>query len=507
MLERIYIKNNLGFCESELSFGPGLSVFTGISGAGKSVLIGAILAVFGLNECEAELIEADVEHQFDMGNFGLINDTPNTFRVLKERSLRYFINSQSVSKKNLSTIAGEYVKFLGAKNAGEMSSDSLLKLLDFIAAKKDAAHAQSLSELQSAFAEFSRTKKQLDEILDQERKIEELKEFARFEIEKIERVSPKIGEYEELLQIKKKLSKKDKIEELWARAQGVFELERSVIEALSLSGLDSAFFEDAMNELRLKQESLSLDELENIDIEKILDRIEALSALNRRYGSIEEALATLEARKKELEHYEQLSFEKTKLQAEFKRLSESTATLAEKISEARKGTKKRLEDLINSYLKQLYMDGVELSFKPVVLSEHGTDEICVSLCKTEFKNLSSGETNRLRLAFIAASLELTNNGEGILILDEIDSNLSGKEAMSIANVLVKISKFYQIFAISHQPQLSSKAASHFLVSKTNGKSSVRLLSENEKITELARMISGETITAEALEFAKKLRQS
>ena len=262
MLERIYIKNNLGFCESELSFGPGLSVFTGISGAGKSVLIGAILAVFGLNECEAELIEADVEHKFDMENFGLINDTPNTFRVLKERSLRYFINSQSVSKKNLSTIAGEYVKFLGAKNAGEMSSDSLLKLLDFIAAKKDAAHTQSLSELQSAFAEFSRTKKQLDEILDQERKIEELKEFARFEIEKIERVSPKIGEYEELLQIKKKLSKKDKIEELWARAQGVFELERSVIEALSLSGLDSAFFEDAMNELRLKRESLSLDELE-----------------------------------------------------------------------------------------------------------------------------------------------------------------------------------------------------------------------------------------------------
>ena len=92
-----------------------------------------------------------------------------------------------------------------------------------------------------------------------------------------------------------------------------------------------------------------------------------------------------------------------------------------------------------------------------------------------------------------------------MILDEIDSNLSGKEAMSIANVLVKISKFYQIFAISHQPQLSSKAAAHFLVSKEGGVSSVKKLSEEEKITELARMISGKTITAEALEFAKKLR--
>ena len=113
--------------------------------------------------------------------------------------------------------------------------------------------------------------------------------------------------------------------------------------------------------------------------------------------------------------------------------------------------------------------------------------------------------NRLRLAFIGANLEITNQGSGILILDEIDSNLSGKEAMSIATVLEKISKFYQIFAISHQPQLSSKAHSHFLVSKNGEISSVKLLNESEKITELARMISGETISKEALEFAKKLK--
>ena len=507
MLERVYIKNNLSFGEVDLRFGAGLNVFTGSSGAGKSILMNAILAVFALKDSDAGLIEADVNSEFEMDEFGLQNETPNNFRLVKDRSVRYFINSQAVSKKNLNLIVDGYVKFLGSKDSGEINSANLLALLDACACKKSGSHGQNLAKFKEAFEQFIAVQKELALINEQERKIEELKEFARFEIEKIERVSPKIGEYDELLQIKKKLSKKDKIEELWAQAEQIFAFERSATEALKLSGFESDFFEEAMNELRLKRESLSLDELENIDIEQILDRIEALSALNRRYGSVEEALATLEARKKELAHYEQIGFEKSKLQSEFEILENRTNELAGAISAARKSEKDALERLINSYLSELYMNGVRLEFKEAELNERGRDEIGTSIDKTDFKSLSSGETNRLRLAFIAASLDLTNEGGGILILDEIDSNLSGKEAMSIANVLVKISKFYQIFAISHQPQLSSKAAAHFLVSKESGASSVRLLGEEEKITELARMISGKTITAEALEFAKKLRLS
>ena len=153
------------------------------------------------------------------------------------------------------------------------------------------------------------------------------------------------------------------------------------------------------------------------------------------------------------------------------------------------------------------MSDAKVIFKEKEIDSLGMDEISFEISNTLLKNLSSGEFNRLRLAFIGANIDITGFANGVLILDEIDANLSGKEAMSIANVLLKISKFYQIFAISHLPQLSSKADSHFLVSKINGISNVKKLNEDEKITELARMISGEKITKEALEFAKRLRNS
>jgi DNA repair protein RecN (Recombination protein N) len=92
----------------------------------------------------------------------------------------------------------------------------------------------------------------------------------------------------------------------------------------------------------------------------------------------------------------------------------------------------------------------------------------------------------------------------VLILDEVDANLSGKESMSVANVLKTLSRSYQIFAISHQPQLSSKADQHFVVEKINAESTVRLLSPKERIEEVARMVSGEAITPEARELALSL---
>ena len=138
------------------------------------------------------------------------------------------------------------------------------------------------------------------------------------------------------------------------------------------------------------------------------------------------------------------------------------------------------------------------------MNESGADEISVSLNEAALKNISSGELNRLRLAFIATSAHLLGGGQGVLFLDEIDANLSGKEAMSIGEVLADLAKHYQIFAISHQPQLSSKANHHFLVQKIDGISSVRLLEDKERADELARMISGEHISDEAKSFAKKL---
>lgn len=507
MINRLYIKNHLSFKEAELFFDKGLSVFTGVSGAGKSVLMNAILSVFGLSETEASLIEADVDFNFDLSEFGIENEKINNFRMLKDKSTRYFINSQFISKKNLNLISSSHIKYLSIRNADEFNNENLLKLLDLLAIKKDKNHKVNLEKLAEIYKEFSNTKKELLKIENEEKNIEELKDFAKFEINKISSIDPKIGEFEELMELKKRLSKADKINEAWARADVIFEIENSVIEALRVSDLESEFFSEALNELRTKKESLNLDDLENVDIEKTLNRIEDLNYLEKRYGSIKEVLDVLEKRKKELNEYENIEFKKSDLIKKFNNLENELLNVANLVSSKRKSVESKLENILNSYLKELYMENAKVKFNQKEIGSLGLDEISFEISNTLLKNLSSGEFNRLRLAFIGANIDITGFANGVLILDEIDANLSGKEAMSIANVLLKISKFYQIFAISHLPQLSSKANSHFLVSKINDISNVKKLNEDEKITELARMISGEKITKEALEFAKRLRNS
>ncbi len=153
----------------------------------------------------------------------------------------------------------------------------------------------------------------------------------------------------------------------------------------------------------------------------------------------------------------------------------------------------------------LYLNGITLELERGELHDKGYDYVRVGLDNVDLKKISSGEFNRVRLAFIAASNEYKKEtGGGILILDEVDANLSGKESMSVAKVLKFLSKNYQIFAISHQPQLSSVADMHFLVKKENGVSSVVALEGKKRIEELARMISTEEITTKALDFAKSL---
>ena len=124
---------------------------------------------------------------------------------------------------------------------------------------------------------------------------------------------------------------------------------------------------------------------------------------------------------------------------------------------------------------------------------------------TEVFNLSAGEFNRMRLALLAAKVKFnTASNTRVLFLDEIDANLSGEESASVANVLKFLAERFQVFAISHQAQLTSKADRHFLVRKNKDKTAIKELSREERIEEIARIVSGEEVTKEALEYAKKL---
>lgn len=500
MIQRLYIKEYLSFDEVALEFRKGLVVFTGPSGAGKSLLMRSLLALLGFETPQANLSEIVVDMDLDLEDFGFLADEEIVVKALKKEKARFFLNNQTISKKALQALFGSKVAYLNQKDFSFFSSENVLKMIDDWL---DEEHRSLLVEYEEKFKEFEQKQKTLQELHEKERKSLELREFLEFEIAKIEQVDPKVGEYEELMEIKKKLSQKEKISQSIQEAQGIFEFEGKVAEALALMGEDSAFFDEAMNELReiFYAQEQKLQELEIVDVEEILDRIEKLSALKRRYGSIEEALRVKEEKKRELAALQNLSVDKEALERELEALQESLMQLAINISQRRKEGVKKLLEKINEYLMQLKLPKASIKFEKKDLSSQGIDVVQVQLDGVSFKEISSGEYNRLRLAFLAAS---KSGQAGVLILDEIDANISGEESMAVAKILKELAKRYQIFAISHQAQLASVADQHFLVSKKEKKSSVTELKDHKRVEEIARIISGEKITQEAKEFAKKM---
>lgn len=508
MIERFFLKDYLGFDEVELEFDKGLILFSGASGVGKSVLLNAILGVFGYKDIDAKLAEVSLDNRLNLEEIGLESEQTNIFKFVKSKSARYFINGSQVSKKIIKQFSSRFIDYLSLKEYKEFENSRLLNVLDTLISKDDNEYKKFLFEYKELFLKYQDFKNRLNEIIEKEKKIEELKEFATYEIEKIEEVSPKIGEYEELMDIKKSLSKKEKIAHSLQNAAHIFEYEQSVFETLDLLGIESAFFDESLNELRAHFENAKerLDDLEDMDVEFILDRIEKLSHLIKRYGSIEESLEYLKKKKKELEQYNNISYEKEELKKAKEQLLKECKKRCEVITKKRKVAIKKLNSLINEYLHMLYLPDISLILLNDDMSDLGEDRVDINLWGTTLKKISSGEFNRVRLAFLSSFNDIVNvDGDAILILDEVDANLSGKESMSIAKVLKRLSKNYQIFAISHQPQLTSQADMHYLVYKEEGKSKVKELKEKEhKIDELARMISGENIHHKAKEFAKSL---
>lgn len=504
MINRIYLKDCLSFNEIELEFNKGLNVFTGPSGAGKSILMQAILSLFALTDVKSSMAEVVLSNNsIEDEAFDIQKDEDIIIKVIKKDKVRYFLNNQSLSKKRLFEFSLNLIKHLSLRDTSDFDSNKLIEFLDKLSSKNFEEFSILREDFDNKYKEFSLVKKDLEKIYEDEKRIEDLKEFTRYEIEKIQSINPSIDEYEELNEIKKRLSKKDKIEDAIKKASGVMQFNTHVNNVLELLEVDSSFFDDTMNELNNIFEKFndSLTELEDVDIETVLDRIEKLSALQKRFGSIKDAIEYKEEKIKELEAYENISFEKSRLENSLKNLESKLDEISIEISKYRRESSIKLEEKINYYLKFLYLSDAKIIFNKKKLDSTGVDEIKFELKGVDLNTISSGEYNRLRLSLLTSISEYDIVENGILFLDEIDANLSGKESEAISKVLEKLSHSYQIFAISHQPQLTSAAHQHFLVDKQNGISTVRFLNKDERINEIARMISGEKVTQQALEFA------
>ncbi len=507
MINRFYLKDYLSFNEIDLDFGTGLIVFTGASGAGKSVLMNSILSLFGNGDAKAILSEVNIDN-LDINNEEYAIKKNEEF-VIKQTNIsktRHLLNSQTISKKILKEFGAKFSKHLHLKDTTDFQSSKIVDFLDFLSLKDDINFKILLDEFKNNFTKLKELKSKLVKINQDEQELDELIEYAKFEINKIASIDPKIDEYDELKLVKDNLSKKDKVQDALEKCQPLLQNTHHINSALQLLDKNSEFFDDCISELNNIFEKFndSMSSYEDEDIEKVLDRLENLSQLQKKYGTIENALEYKRQKELELESYENISFEKSILEKNIKKFTIEVDKLASKLTVQRKNNIGILQESINEYLEYLYLKGLKITINPKTLDESGKDEIVFTLNNTALDKISSGEFNRLRLVLLTARSKYECQNGGILFLDEIDANLSGKESESIAKVLQELSKFYQIFAISHQPQLSATASHHFLVEKKDNVSTVRLLNKDDRISEISRMISGKNITNEAVDFAIKL---
>ncbi|MCF6201340.1 MAG: hypothetical protein L3J42_04355, partial [Hydrogenimonas sp.] len=410
MIERFYAKNLVGFETIDIEFKPGLIAVTGPSGAGKSVFMGSLLALFGLEEVQAERSEVVLRSSPLLNLESYESDDGDvTVRAVKKEKVRYFLNDLTISKKRIKETLEPLVGHIAQRNNKELSAELLLELVDAMAEFSDPGFGERRRAYRKLYEDYKKKSLKLEELRSDEKRVKELIEFAEFEIGKIDEAAPRPGEDEELMAIKRKLSKKEKIAEAISRASRIFDAEHDVYEAMGMIEGDTALFEEAMNMLRneFERATLQLEELEDTDVESILDRIEVLASLKRRYGSIEDALAYRDEKLKELEYYRNIDHELGDLEREVETIFLALRKEAENISYSRKDASKKVERFINGYLEQLRMPslGFQLSDKP--LDATGIDRVEIDLQGSSVETLSGGEFNRIRLALLLCKSELS----------------------------------------------------------------------------------------------------
>lgn len=507
MITRILINNSPAFSLLELHLKNGFNVFSGASGSGKSVFMESLLAIFGIKDSNADLIEANIatsKLEVNLDEYGILDDEEIVLSILKKEKTRYFLNHQSSSKKRLNDIVSGFGKHISARDDEDMSAKNILRILDDFIIKQTPKHEQILKEYKTQFLTLKETLNALQTLQTQESQVTSLKEIATFEITQIDSIAPKEGEYEELLELKKTLSKQEKIAEGIKAVQAFLEQSGCVDNFLALSDESCIAFSEGIRELEAIIESklIQLQSLEDTNPEQILERISAISTLIHKYGSVSNALNHAKTQRQKLEEYESMDFRKNDLLKQSKTLQDSLNALDVELHTARTNALKDFQNALSALTTELHLKPLCVSLNQSTKTERGSDECAITLGGSGISTLSAGEYNRLRLGLMCIDASVAKRA-GILVLDEIDANLSGQESEGVAKILKKLSTSYQIFAISHQPHMPTLADNHYLVYKNGDKSEVKLLDSVGRANEIARMISGAQITKEALEFAKQ----
>lgn len=544
MLQSLHIKDFILIEKLELDFSEGFTVITGDTGAGKSILLTSILFCLGekspgnpirpgAETCSVSCVFTVNEQ---INQFLKSHDIDNDEQIIVKRTQnnqfrkKFYINDQIISAKLLPQLFDLLVEMHGQHNHTLLlDTNAHMKILDEYGKLNELK--DQVSEI---YREWQNLEKKIAEFAKNQSNIEEEKEYLEYICDELEKAQVKIGEEQELADIKKKLQNKDK--EIKLLDNIITEIEESSFSQIiarsqkALSEIENnEVLEQVNNDLELAYDKIEDAKhllnsvIRNYDsseysLEEIDDRLYEIRGLARKHNVPVDGLPEFLNKSKEKLHRHELTIsDSSELEAKAKKCKSDYLTHAKLLSEKRKKAALNIEKKTMSELAFLEMKKavfkVEFETNEQQLSANGMDRIRFTASTNPGMSLSpidkiasGGELSRFMLAFRVALFD--SAPKNTIIFDEIDVGISGSVADSIGQRLNLLSKAVQIIVITHQPQVAGKADSHILVEKIQGDDhtqvNVRVLQEEGKSLELARMISGKTITKASIDAAKEL---
>ena len=552
MLLEISIKNFAIIEGISLNFEKGMTVLTGETGAGKSIIIDAMNMMLGARattdvirhgapKAEIEgLFSVENSHAlqmiFDEQGIELGDEIIIRREILQNGRSVSRVNGQMVNLSVLRSIGQYLVDIHGQHDQEELMRPQLhIQMLDGFG---DADFLELKQAYQTNFDAYRKMRKQLLEIKKNQEEHKARIEMLEFQMAEIESASLQPGEDLKLNQERDKLLNHKNIADTLTNAYTMLDNE----EFSSLANVRSAMndmesLEDYDVEYREISTSLSEsyyvledvtkrleDIIESLDFDgnrlmQIESRLDLIHAITRKYGgNVDDVLMYFA---KITEEYNLLTgnhLSSDDMEVELKKLEVSLVDLATKLASARHNLAQQLEIEIQQELKELYMDKArfQVQFTKGKFTREGNESVEFYISTNpgeDFKPLvkvaSGGELSRLMLAIKSAFSR--KEGKTSIVFDEVDTGVSGRVAQAIAQKIHKIGQNGQVLAISHLPQVIAIADYQFFIEKISDEhstvSTVRLLTLEERVEEVAKMLAGENVTDAALTQARELLQS
>lgn len=535
--------------EADIALGNGLNILSGETGAGKSILLGAIAVALGLQgfkgfaregaEYALSELVFTVEKEEQRSALEAMEIPMEEDEVIISRRLS---KGRATSKINGETVPVSLVKKVGAllidihgqhENQALLHIRKHLELLDDFA-KENLGNIRE--EYQKSYHEYGELKKELEQAqLDNAARAKEM-DFLSFEIAEIEEASLQKGEDESLEEDYKKLANGREILEAVTEAYHLCGTDgasdstgRALRSLASVAEYDSslkALYEQLLDVDNLlndfsREVSAYAQELD-VDEETLRcteERLDLINRLKTKYGNTIEAILGYKEEKEKrfqvLEHYEEYLAE---LESRFAACRKKLDEQAEALTRIRKKAAVRFSEQVCQALQELNFLDVrfELEFRKLEdYTASGLDEVCFMISTNPGQPLrpvqdtaSGGELSRIMLA--VKSIMADQEKVETLIFDEIDSGISGRTAQKVSEKLAVIAGTHQVICITHLAQIAAMADVHFMIEKKvlgeETQTSIRQLDERESIEELARILGGAKITQTVLDGAKEMKE-